>query len=80
MASLVVTDLCSCAPLVLADGTTGVGFACAVLPAVLGQTPPHFFEFLGSFPGASAGAGGALHVSAQLITLLAIGLCRIACC
>jgi hypothetical protein len=35
---------------------------------VLGQTRPHFFDFLRSFSGASAGAGGALHVSAQMIT------------
>jgi hypothetical protein len=60
MASLAATDLCSCAPLVLADGTTGVGFAYVVLPVVLGQTRPYFFDFLQSFSGASAGAGGAV--------------------
>jgi hypothetical protein len=33
MASLADTDFFACAPLVLADGSTRVGFACVVISA-----------------------------------------------
>jgi hypothetical protein len=43
----------------------------------LKQIRPHFFDFLKSLPGASAGAGGALHLSPQMAARLAFGSCRL---
>jgi hypothetical protein len=77
MASLADFDFCSCAPLVLAGGSTRVGFAHVVFPFVLKHFRPHFFAFLESLPGASVGAGGELHVSPQMATRLVFGSCRL---
>jgi hypothetical protein len=77
MASLADTDFFTCAPLVLADGSTRVGFAHVEISAGLKQIRPHFFDFLGSLPGASAGAGGALHLSPQMAARFAFGSSRL---
>jgi hypothetical protein len=77
MASLTDTDLFSCVPLVAADGLPGVELAYVKISVAVKLSRPDFFNFLGSLPGVSEGAGGALHLSMQMAVRFAFASCRL---